>query len=1117
MKTAVLPILFRTFAAVTFAGLLSAQVQFTVNPNPIVFASVPAATQQSQTVSVTSNVPSPISVQVPSYFQPFLSVSSVPAATTGNPATAQFVVTVDTHGLAASTVPNQFLLVLGVTGSTNQIQIPVNVTVTGAAPSLAATPTSVTFSYQTGGGNPAAQSVTLTSTTGFVQTFSVTTTSAGWLSATPTSGNTSNSNSLSIAVNPTGLAVGGYDGTVAVTPTGGNPLNIPIHIDVTAPPQVTLSKTALSFVWQTTTGLQGLPGSQTLTLESSVANSRLFFNVTPSATLPDPAWLVVTPTSGFTSADLQVGLNTQVVSSMLPGKHTAIIYVDAPGTTPSRQTIQVTFTISSSPLLTIAPASLTYNMAATGALPAAQTITVNSTSSATPITATFAPSSGSPWAAVAVTSTTTPASTPAQVQVSILPFAQSLPAQTYTGTVTITSANDQQSIPVTLTVSNVPVLNISPAVLTYSYQIGRSLPADQSLQISSSGAPISLTAAASSTGNWLVLNTASTTTLSTPTSLIVSIDRTVLATLAPNTYTGSVVLTQSTGQVVTILVTLNVSQTALFQVSPAQLEFVIQPSDARIQRKDISVSSTGDAFTFSPISAGGFWLSTLGASVQTTSANVTIQVDATLLTPGIYTGVVTFIALPTVPATTNPAVSVPIKITVASGAIVTDKNGLSFTQVAGGSLPASQTLNVTNSAGNAMTFSATAQMDNGGNWLSVTPLSGTTPQQLTVSVANTAGLAAGTTYTGAVIIQAPGASNSPQAIRVAFTVVPPQTITVPVTPLSFTSTSGATPATQSVAISSSGIGQTFTATATTASGGAWLVATPASGSLPTLLNVSIAPAVLATLSAGTYSGSIRIDSPNATNTPQTIPVSLVVTSIAPVVSTVKNSASYQPGAVAPGEILYIEGSAMGPSTLTVANPNPTWATTLSGVQVTFDGIQAPILYAMNNKLSVVVPWAVSGRLSTRLIVSYQSQSSTPLDLQVTSVAPGLYTADASGTGQAAILNYHPNGQVDINSSNRPIERGGAISVYGTGGGVTTPFGVDGAVTPAILYPLNARVTAFIGGQSVPVLYSGGAPGLLSGAMQINVSIPQNAPTGSQPLVVLINGVPTQANALVNIR
>ncbi len=1115
MKKLLLPILSRTFAAVMFAGLMSAQVQLTVTPNPVVFAAVPAATLQSQTVSIASSIATPITVQVPSYFSAFLSVSNVPAATVGTPPAAQFTLTVDTHGLTASTVPYQFLLLAGATGSTNQIQVPVNVTVTGASSQLASTPASLTFSYQASGATPPSQLLTITALSGPVQSYNATVTSSGWLSASPASGNTGTANTIGISVNPAGLASGGYDGSVTVTPVGGTPLVVPVHLDVTATPQLKLSKSAVSFAWQTTTGLQGLPSPQTVTISSSDTNTRIFFTTTLMADPTDPTWLVVTPTSGFTSADLQIGLNTQVVGSMSAGRHNGTIYIDAPGTSTPRQSIQVSFTISNSPLLSASPASLAFTMGTTGALPAAQTINVASTSTATPINVVFTPSTGVAWANVTAVSATTPPSTPAQVQVSISAIAQNLPAQTYTGTVTITSANDRQDIPVTLTVSNVQVLSITPGALTFVYQASKALPVDQSFQVTSSGAAIGFTAAAQSTGNWLIINTAAGVTLTTPASLILSIDRNILNQLAPNTYSGSVVLTQSNGQTVTIPVSLNVSQNPLLLASPAQLSFTFQPNDARIQRQNISVSSTGDPLLFNVISAGGFWLSALGSTSQTTSVNVIIQVDANLLAPGTYSGVVTLI--PTGSAAQSFSISVPIKVTVASGTLAADKSGLSFTQIAGGSVPASQTINVTNAAGAAMNFSVSVQMNTGTNWLNVTPLNGSTPQALTVNIANTAGLPAGTTYTGAVVLQAPGASNSPLAIPVSFTVGASQTITVPTIPISFTATGGAAPAAQTITLSGSGQGMLYTAVATTQSGGAWLVVTPTNGTLPSLINVSVSPSVLATLAPGTYSGSIGVDSPGAANTPQTIPVSLVVASIAPVVSTVRNSASYQPGAIAPGEILYIEGSAMGPTTLTVASPNPAWPTTLSNVQVTFDGIPAPILYVMNNKLSVVVPWAISGRVSTQLVVKNQSQSSNALSLQVTTIAPGIYTADASGTGQAAVLNYHTNGAVDVNASNRPIERGGAIAVYGTGGGVTSPLGLDGTVTPAILYPMTARVTAFIGGQPMTVLYSGGAPGLLSGAMQINILIPADAPTGSQPLVILVNGVPTQANTTVTIQ
>jgi uncharacterized protein (TIGR03437 family) len=58
----------------------------------------------------------------------------------------------------------------------------------------------------------------------------------------------------------------------------------------------------------------------------------------------------------------------------------------------------------------------------------------------------------------------------------------------------------------------------------------------------------------------------------------------------------------------------------------------------------------------------------------------------------------------------------------------------------------------------------------------------------------------------------------------------------------------------------------------------------------------------------------------------------------------------------------------------------------------------------------------------------------------------------------------------------------------------------------------------VGGVTARVIYAGGAPGLISGAMQVNVQIPDGAPSGSSvPLVILIGGVPTQANISVAIQ
>ncbi len=91
-------------------------------------------------------------------------------------------------------------------------------------------------------------------------------------------------------------------------------------------------------------------------------------------------------------------------------------------------------------------------------------------------------------------------------------------------------------------------------------------------------------------------------------------------------------------------------------------------------------------------------------------------------------------------------------------------SSLSFTATAGGSNPASQTINITNTG--AGTLNWTASDD--ASWLTVSPTSGTAPSTLTAS-ANISGLAAGT-YNGTITISASGATNSPVSVPVTLTV-----------------------------------------------------------------------------------------------------------------------------------------------------------------------------------------------------------------------------------------------------------------------------------------------------------------------------------------------------------
>ena len=89
---------------------------------------------------------------------------------------------------------------------------------------------------------------------------------------------------------------------------------------------------------------------------------------------------------------------------------------------------------------------------------------------------------------------------------------------------------------------------------------------------------------------------------------------------------------------------------------------------------------------------------------------------------------------------------------------------LNFTATAGGSNPANQTINVTNTGAGTLNFTVS---DN-APWLTVNPASGTAPATLTASVDIT-GLAAGT-FNGTVTISATGATTTPVSIPVTLTV-----------------------------------------------------------------------------------------------------------------------------------------------------------------------------------------------------------------------------------------------------------------------------------------------------------------------------------------------------------
>jgi uncharacterized protein (TIGR03437 family) len=232
---------------------------------------------------------------------------------------------------------------------------------------------------------------------------------------------------------------------------------------------------------------------------------------------------------------------------------------------------------------------------------------------------------------------------------------------------------------------------------------------------------------------------------------------------------------------------------------------------------------------------------------------------------------------------------------------------------------------------------------------------------------------------------------------------------------------------------------------------------------------------------------------------------------------VVHGATFQSGPVAPGEIVSLFGSAIGPPTpaLLALTNSRLVADSLDGVQVYFDGVPAPLLYASAGQVNAVVPYSVAGKSTTQLQLEYLGVLTNPVTLQVAATVPGVFSIDGSGQGPGAILN---TGDGSVNSAAKPAARGDWVSLFATGAGVTTPASVDGFVASAPLPVPNAQVAVTMGGLPCQLNFEGAAPGLVSGVLQINAQVPAGLSPGSWvPVQVRIGSATSSATVTVAVR
>ncbi|WP_413936667.1 BACON domain-containing protein [Nitrospira sp. BLG_1] len=241
------------------------------------------------------------------------------------------------------------------------VAIPVTFSVTPAPvpPAIGVSSTSVSFTAQQSGSNPAPQLLNIRNTGGGTLSWTASD-NAAWLTLSSTTGTGNGTVTISPVLGS--LGVGTHTGTITLSAPGAQPVAIPVTFSVTpAPTSITLSPSSLTY-----TGVSG--GSNPTNQSVNVtANS----NWTASV---NAAWLKLSTTSGSGNGTIIASVDLGNVSTQT---NTATISVTAGNTT---RTVGVTLTLSPGSL-TLSSNSLAFTATQGLANPASKTIAVQSNGS----------------------------------------------------------------------------------------------------------------------------------------------------------------------------------------------------------------------------------------------------------------------------------------------------------------------------------------------------------------------------------------------------------------------------------------------------------------------------------------------------------------------------------------------------------------------------------------------------------------------------------------------------------------------------------------------------------------------------------------------------------------
>jgi hypothetical protein len=759
---------------------------------------------------------------------------------------------------AGSIAGMSLFLLFGYLDQARGQQLPINVS-----------PAQLTFNATVNGPATANQSIIVGSTSGAATTFTVSALSGGnWLTVSPQSGTTPQV--LAVSVSTNSLMAGSYAGFVTVTSAGGTAtVQVVLNVNFLGTPPFTATPNSLFFGFQTGSTT---PQTQQLNVASPTGTPTAL--AVTSSTSNGGNWLTVSQTSATTPGSFNVTVNPTTLGT---GYYFGAIAINPPNTTGLVIPVQVNVGVQTA--INVNPQRLSFAYQTGTSAPSPQTIFLTTTEVPVGFTAIANTSDCignwmviSPRIGVA----------PGTISVQIDPTG--LRPGACNGSIYITApgaVNQSIQLPVSLLVSDKPVLQIPAIAPSILYQTGTTTPGAQTLQVTSSSTPLNFTVSTSTSNGGPDFLTVSPTSGTTPQTVSLSINGSVLAGLAPNAYAENVTFSSPDSAIPdqTITIPLTVTNSPILVSSAQSVTFNYQIGQSSPQNQTLTLTSTGAPLAYSisstTTSCSGFLIATTSTGTTPVQpgqqSQVVIGVNTSgLSTPQTCSGTVMISS----PGSTLAPINIPVTLNVSNTpALNLNPQTISASAVVGSPAIQSTISLASSDTATALNFSATASTNPGGSsvsssWLSISPSAGSSPSTINVTL-DPSKLTPGI-YTGAISVTSTSPNVAPQSIPVVLTITGGP-ISASSSSLTFSQVnSGAAPASQTIQITGVPDGATVSATGTILSGANWLTVTTSGGTITVSAKGGSLP-------VGTYSGVVTVSVGGASNSPLYIPVILKVT------------------------------------------------------------------------------------------------------------------------------------------------------------------------------------------------------------------------------------------------